>query len=358
MACPARKYPLNLPADHDPPIPRWKLELPEGIDHIYTTYIGVQPHNNDPSTLAAAENAIAALDLWTKPPTDSPWLNEPFTVVRGDIPGSKVWVSYFKDRESWTRRLDALNLPELYSLLGDARSSIGLWCEAFETLASRLETIYSVLDYLPGLAKLPGATQQRHKFTAYWGAARDRISGSGFDAFERVDESVWAPPEKVPVGLGERLVGTNYDNIVHIRSGQFWERADDVERASYEGELEPTLMKGLQYLWDNPLESGCIGLRFLRNYDPAGGRLLRETCGAGFFRSLGDLESWAKEHPSHKAIFNGFMRHQRKFGKERKLRTWHEVSVLKKGEAKFEYVNCVPETGVVRFLRLKNIALE
>lgn len=30
--------------------------------------------------------------------------------------------------------------------------------------------------------------------------------------------------------------------------------------------------------------------------------------------------------------------------------TWHEVSILKRGEAGFEYVNCVPETGVVRWV--------
>jgi hypothetical protein len=356
MACPVRKYPFNYPEGHEPPIPRWKMELPSGIDRVFTTYVGVQAHNNNPATQEATARAIGALDLWTKSQTDTPWLAEPFNVVRGDIPGSKVWVAYFKDRESWKRRLDALKLSELYALLGEARSSVGLWCEAFETAASRLETNYSGLDYLPGLGKLPGSTQQRHKLSAYWGAARDIIPGSGFDDFKRVDESVWTPPPQ-PAGIGERLVGTNYDNIVHIRSGQFWENTDDVERASYEDDLEPTLMTGLSYLWDNPIESGCMGLRFLQNTN-ADRTPRRETCGAGFFRSLGDLEDWAKKHPSHKAIFNGLMKHQKRFGPNRKLRTWHEVSVLKKGEAYFEYVNCAPETGTMRFLKLKRSKLE
>ena len=35
--------------------------------------------------------------------------------------------------------------------------------------------------------------------------------------------------------------------------------------------------------------------------------------------------------------------------------TWHEVSVLKKGEARWEYVNCDPKTGVVRFVKMDEV---
>ena len=32
--------------------------------------------------------------------------------------------------------------------------------------------------------------------------------------------------------------------------------------------------------------------------------------------------------------------------------TWHEVSVLKKDEAKWEYVNCDPKTGVIQWVKM------
>ncbi|KAF2102985.1 putative phenylacetaldoxime dehydratase family protein [Rhizodiscina lignyota] len=352
MACPVRKFPLNQPDGHEPPIPRWKLQLPEGVDRVFTTYVGVQSHNQDQATLDATQKAISAVNHWVKNPSHSPVLSEDFSVVRGDVKGSITWVAYWVDAETWKASLDALNLPQLYAQLGDARSSVGLWSEAFETPAGRLETNYSGLDYLPGLGKIPGADRQRHKLSAYWGAARDRLPGSGWDAFERVDDSVSAPPDPVPAGLGERLVGINYDNMAHIRSGQFWENTNEEEREAYETLLEPTLLKGLGYLWDTPVESGNCGLRFLRNLAPDGHEL-RETCGAGFFRCLEDLENWSKHHPTHKAIYTGLMKHQKKFGTTRKLRTWHEVSILKKGEAHFDYVNCQPETGSIRFLKLK-----
>ena len=33
--------------------------------------------------------------------------------------------------------------------------------------------------------------------------------------------------------------------------------------------------------------------------------------------------------------------------------TWHEVSILKAGEARFEYVNCDAVTGVIKWVPLK-----
>jgi hypothetical protein len=93
-----------------------------------------------------------------------------------------------------------------------------------------------------------------------------------------------------------------------------------------------------------------MGLRYLKNTALGSSQYetnSRETCVTGFFRNLSDLEGWAKRHPSHLAIYTGAIKHAKKFGEDRKFRTWHEVSVLKRGEAHFEYLNCVPTTGVL-----------
>lgn len=360
MACPIRKYPLNQPKNFEPPVPRWSLVLPESVSHIYTTYIGIQKHTTTPSATATYTQALHAFDFWLNDPSDGPSCTDAFTVVDGhDIPTSNVWVSYWTDHDSWTRSMARLNLSKIYTDLGTDRSSVGLWSESFSTPTSRLETNYSGLDHKPGLADLPDTSRVPHKLTAYWGAARDRIPASANDRFENI-ASESRPPTKIPAGLSERLIGTNYENMVHIRSGQFWENCNAQEREAYESTLEPTLMTGMAYLWDNPLKTGTLGLRFLRNVDPqrSSDKPMLETCGAGFFRNLDDLEQWAKRHPSHLAIFNGAHRHAKAFGDGRKFRTWHEVSVLKKGEVRFEYVNCKPETGVVRFVGLEREALE
>ncbi|CAO2657798.1 Nn.00g070580.m01.CDS01 [Neocucurbitaria sp. VM-36] len=161
---------------------------------------------------------------------------------------------------------------------------------------------------------------------------------------------------KLDQGIGQHLVGTNHANLAHIRSGQFWETCGQQEADSYERRLEPTLRAGLEYLRENGEETGAIGIRYLRNEDlPAriGDDGRKETCGAGFFTNLEDLENWAKTHKSHLKIYRGALTHYKTFGDTRRFRTWHEVSVIRAGDAHFEYVNCTPSTGVIRSIPLE-----
>jgi len=115
---------------------------------------------------------------------------------------------------------------------------------------------------------------------------------------------------------------------VHIRSGQFWENCSQQEADAYEQKLEPTLRAGLEYLHENREDTDAIGIRYLRNEElPARvdirGR--KESCGAGFFFNLEDLERWAHTHQSHLKIYRGALSHYKAFGDERRFRTWHEV---------------------------------
>ncbi|KAM5354258.1 hypothetical protein ACJ41O_000908 [Fusarium nematophilum] len=345
-----RTYPLNKPPNHRPPIPRWQLVL-QGASVVHTAYIGIQQHSTNEGATQARAQAGDAVKQWLGQDTpDRPAASESFLLIDGNYArGAEIWVCYWLDEVKFKEGLGRLSLAGIYSNIpSPGREGIGLWMESFSTQVSRLETNYSGLDYLPGLARLPGTTTAEHTLSAYWGAARDRIPDSAHDLFAPVHVT---PLQTVPRGVGEHLMGSNHHNLVHIRSGQFWENCGPAESTSYEEKLEPTLEAGLQYLWDNPIDSGAIGLRYLRNRAECDGPR-RETCAAGFFTSLGSLEEWAKTHRSHLAIFRGALAHAKVFGDDRKFRTWHEVSVLKEGDARFEYVNCVPETGVIRFVRL------
>lgn len=358
-----RIYPLAKPPGHKPPMERWKLDFPNSANPIYTAYIGIQRHNSTPDTQTAFQKATDAIEDWLSSDKSQETAVEKFTFIEGDdAPSSLTWVCYWSNPTLYSTHISSLNLENIYDKIGKP-TTIGLWIEKFTTLTSRLETNYSGLDYLPGLARLPGSQTVGHTLTAYWGAARDRIPDSAGDLFGRAagegidsaDPS--SSPAPTPAGLRQRLAGVNrFDNLVHIRSGQFWGNCDDVETEAYEAQLEPSLRAGLRWVWENRDESGAMGLRFVRNVplvnQDGNGSPAKETCAAGFFRNLEDLERWAKRHPSHLKIFNGAIRHAKTFGDARRFRTWHEVSVLKKGEANFEYVNCVPETGVIRFLPL------
>ena len=328
-----RKYPLKRPTAHKVPVPRWTLKLPEDITHIYTLYIGVQSHSEDQSAIKRAGQSVQE---WLDGSSGQATAVDVFRVTHGfDVVDSKVWVAYWTEPEGFSTKVKSLDLQKLWNHLGSDKKNVGLWREYFITPIERLETNYASLKHQPGLAQIPGSEFPEHNLTAYWGAGRDRIPAAAYDLFKPPEHT--EAPLSTPTGVGERLTGTNYDNMCHIRkscrselfsictaadvqpgSGQWWTQCDSVEREAYEGDdgLQKTLMNGMQYLWDHPDETGTIGLRFLQNLD-ADNEPIRETCGAGFHRNWEDLEQWSSRHPSHLAIFNGAMRHAKRFGPDR-----------------------------------------
>ncbi|KAH7183791.1 heme-containing dehydratase protein [Fusarium oxysporum] len=328
MACPVRTYPLRKPLNHRLLIPRWQLSLPEGAKAVHTAYVGIQQHSSDNTidVQRAWTEAAEKIQSWLTSGT-GPSAIESCRVIDGnDVQDAVIWICYWSNTELFHKALEGLSLAALHM--------------TFTTTSQRLETNYSGLDYLPGLAKLPRTSTSEHTLSAYWGATRDRVPDSAHDLFE--PDSTSLPPEATPTGLGQRLSGSNLRNIVHIRSGQLWEHCDVQESGSYEQKLEPTLRAGLKYLWTNPGCTGALGLRYLRNDEPTYRPVLphrKESCGAGFFTSLEHLKT-------------GAMSYFKTFRDTRKLRTWHEVSVLREGDARFEYLNCTLQTGVAANLRL------
>jgi hypothetical protein len=350
MTYPVRRFPLRKPKNHRLPIPRYTLALPKTVTHVHTSYIGVQQHQEDDATTETKIRTCHEIESWLKS-DDGPSTFEVFSLIDGrEAAGTTIWLGYWTDTRRYARALDSLRLRSIYSKLPEGhQASIGLWHESFTTAVSRLETNYSGLDYLPGLGRIPDSSATEHDLATYWGAARDRIPDSAYDLFTR--PAVDATRTKAhPTGLGQHLTGTSHKNLVHIRSGQWWGNCGQIEADAYEHKLEPTLRNGLQYLNDNAEETGAMGLRYLRNTDadrPLTDYARKETCGAGFFANLEDLENWAKTHSSHLAIWRGAMAHYKAFPDNRLFRTWHEVSVIHEGDAKFEYINCTPGTGVM-----------
>lgn len=358
-----RSLPLRRPEGWVPKLPRWTLVLPSNVDELSVTYIGIQRHA---PPLSTPLSAVAAIESWLDSTDYAPIVIDKFKVVSGrDKPDTQVWACYWTSKIEAKQCLADLDLKSIHkSIDQDLRSSTGLWRETFTPDLTRFETNYSGNDYRPGLAQLDGIKQVEHGLTGYWGAARDRMPASAYDDFPGSSSGTSSPNKKDSLkidSLGHHLHGTNTTTIAHIRSGQFWESCPQVEREAYETKLEPHLRAGLKDINSNPDDLGDYGLRFLRNVPPSATpedqsqnqnqdqSPRRETCAAGFFRSLSDLESWAKNCPSHHKIYGGSVSHRNKFGSEAKMRTWHEICVLRPGEASWEYLNCVPETGTLGF---------
>lgn len=209
-----RKLPLKRPRNHKPPVPRWTLKLPEGVTHVYTLYVGVQRHTEDRSASACMEDMVHNI---LKHADSSQPIVDTFRVTDGyDAEGAKVWVLYWTNEADYTAMVERLNLSRLWQDLGPAKSAIGLWIERFVTPIERLETNYARLDHKPGVAQIPRCEQPSHGLTAYWGAGRDRLPASSHDSFDPPDDKETAFPVKTPSGIGERIFGTNYQNMCHI----------------------------------------------------------------------------------------------------------------------------------------------
>jgi len=175
----------------------------------------------------------------------------------------------------------------------------------------------------------------------YWGSARDRFAISQTDWMQPTSELqvISGNPAK-----GGRVVVRGHDNLTLIRSGQDWVEAGEEERALYFNEMLPPLQDGMNFLRDEGQALGCYSNRFVRNID-LDGNLLDIAYDIGHWRSLDKLERWAESHPTHLRIFTTFFR---VIGGLSKLRLYHEVSVADGSQQLFEYINCHPQTGMMR----------
>ena len=158
-----------------------------------------------------------------------------------------------------------------------------------------------------------------------------------------------SPTGELKVVLGDpakggRVVVMGHDNIALIRSGQDWADAEADERSLYLDEILPTLQDGMDFLRDNGAPLGCYSNRFVRNID-LDGNFLDMSYNIGHWRSVEKLERWAESHPTHLRIFVTFFRVAAGLVK---LRLYHEVSVSDAKSQLFEYINCHPQTGMLR----------
>ncbi|UKZ46322.1 hypothetical protein TrVGV298_000523 [Trichoderma virens] len=274
-----RELPLNQPENWQVKFPRYMVELPEHVHDVNVSYIGIQPRHeeipvrgshtelNAHVSSAAQRTAATKIEEWIRQGAGelAPVLWEKTYVEAGyDVPDTEIYILYWTDKDVAKAANKSLNLQQLHKTLSPSDQEIvGVWRESFTVPKLRFETVYSGNDYQPGIASLEGAQQVSHKFTGYWGAARDRFPASSHDPFE--PEYKLSTPNFDKDNKGRVIEGENKVSVLHIRSGQYWERCKEDEREAYESTLEPVLRVGMTYLEENAAESGDIGLRFSRN---------------------------------------------------------------------------------------------
>lgn len=340
-----RSVPERRPAGHQPAAPRFSLRWTKPVSMLTSVYFGIQARELDWQT---ESGFFERLRGWFDRP-DGPQAHE---IMRcedenGYING--ILVAY------WTHPGDYANWHEgsgFDAWFGDAARLTepqGYWRETISVPYDRHETIYSGPHYPIGIARTKDTVIVSITTNGYFGAARDRLPLSAIDELES-PLGDFMPAAASPRSEGARLLVTLPHNVAMLRSGQFWEGAGQAQHDDYLQELQPKLMRGMNYLRNNKADTGCMSLRTMINLNEDGS-LRAETSVAAYFLSMTPLEKWAASHQTHLDIYQHAIAMNRLHKEKREVITWHELFVLQEGHA-FDYVNCHPQTGMLPYGRV------
>ncbi|KJZ62879.1 aliphatic aldoxime dehydratase [Pseudomonas fluorescens] len=337
LKCP-RTLSRRVPDEYQPPFPMWVGRADEQVEQVVMGYLGVQYRGED--RRAAALHAMRHIAVSLSLP-DGPLSHDLTHHTDSSGYDNLMIVGYWKDPAAHCRWLRSPEVTEWWSSQDRLSDGLGYFREIVAPRAEQFETLYGFREELPGVGALMNTVSDEIEEHGYWGSMRDRFPISQTDWMAPCGELtvIAGDPAK-----GGRVVVQGHDNVALIRSGQDWADAGEEERSLYLNEILPTLQAGMDFLRDSGKDLGCYSNRFV-NYIDLDGNLLNLSYNIGHWRSLEKLERWAESHPTHLRIFVTFFRVATSLSK---LRLYHEVSVSDAKDQVFEYINCHPETGMLR----------
>ena len=326
----------NMPAGWQPAAPAWQSVWRDTSDPLVAAYFGIQA--NEPMLL----------DNWASQAFCS--AHAPASVERGMYTDQQgvanfLYIAYWRYSEYqrwWAIDGNGGWWADNRRLTENA----GYWREIIVMPFDRFETLHST-EIPHGIGVTADDVEGPIAEHGYAGGMRDRIQLSATDPLKN-NAPINAPLQATATSAGKRVVVTPPQNMCVIRSGQNWSFCDADEKAWYLQKLHPVLQEGMRFLRDNPLETNCYSLRFVDKKDDMWGTV-EQSFGLGYATDVYAFENWAKSHPTHIAIFGGFMDMVETFGEGMKLRLWHEVTALPRQGCEFEYIACHQQTGLLNY---------
>lgn len=327
-----RRYPTRKGDDFEPAFPAFSTRFPVSTTAVVMAYFGVQYPEGEPPGAAVAALATLRADVDGE---QGPKNVDLTTYVDEAGYRNRIVIAYWDDPTLF----DAWFTAHPWADADRAGQGVGFFTEIVRPSVERFETLVTS-DRLEGSLALSEGVSGPVREHGYWGGARDRLAVAQDDALEPADSptlSVDGPVRTVRTGVNPCL----------IRSGQEFAETAGEEREMYLGEVEPQLRAGMDFLRDEGREVGCYVNRYMVVTDEQW-RETDKTFGQSWWRSLGDLDTWAESHPTHLAIFRAAMKYLSTMGADAKLRLYHEVTVPYQEEAVFSYVDCHDDTGMLR----------
>lgn len=323
----------NMPGNWTPPAPGWRPSWYGYEGAIVVAYFGVQ----------AGRDLLASWAQLAFEGEDGPGALEQGVFVDTAGVTNHLYVSYWREvdyQKWWCHHQHWWQSHERID------EEIGLWREVFTMPQEFFESLLSTAT-VHGAAALSEGLEGPVSEHGYAGSMRDRISASENDDLKGKGGAL----EAKVADEGRRLLFRLPKNICMIRSGQDWSECDKQQKSDYLQNLHPVLHTGMDYLRDNGDECGCLSMRLIcktnSNWEP-----IEETFGLGYALDVYAFEEWAKSHPTHLAIFGGFMSMVERYGESLSLQLWHEVAVCNGEGSEFEYINCHSGTGILMNMKI------
>lgn len=343
-----RTIPMRKPPGFSPAVQRWSAGFPDEVTHLQVVACGAQGVDDE----ALLRSPFAAWLTAALSDAAAPSAHDRLRFIDRAGMVNHALMGYWTDPARFAAWRDAPWNTDWWAVPSRLEESTGYWREELCVPLDRQETIYFA-DFVGGAGRCPGARLEKTYESGYWGAMRDRIPAAAADPLVSPVDGPLAPVERGTHGARWRV--WTPANLAIIRSGQYWENCRGKQREEYFSRVRPRLEDGLRFLAGNPQDSGCCSLRYMQHLDAAGDPR-EETSVVGVFRSLADLEAWAEDHATHKAIHGEAFRQLKLYKEHRELRTWHEVFVLTAEGQRFEYLNCHPQTGLLPYFEAERVA--
>lgn len=354
-----RTCPAKTPADFQPAYPSYVARFPPAAKDLVMAVIGAQ----FPAGAAAAD-VEAAVERLTDFMTSGggcgraglgpePAFAELAAVTDAHGYENVAVLAYWPDRAAYEAWEAGSGFGAWWAALDAAAQPHGWFREVFFPALDHFETIFSDAELVEGAAHMRVASSGPVREHVYWGSMRDRMPAAQTDALAAPAPAGpsmrRAPKGAAPKRVARRVRVPGRPNLCVIRSGQDWRTTRPAERELYLGEMHPVLQRGMNFLRDDGEAVGCYSCRFMDIVDAARPRAADQdrTFGLAYFDELASLEAWSREHPTHLAIFGGFLQYNKKLDNNISLRVFHEVFVLQPDQQLFEYVACHENTGMM-----------
>lgn len=345
-----RTIPASTPANYQPPFPAYSAQFAKDVSSLVMAVIGAQFPSKTGKEEAAISKVNSFLTFGGEDEEEAlgPAFSEWAAVTDHKGYYNITALAYWKSEETYQKWTTKSGFSSWWESLDAQEQENGWFLEVFFPTMDRFETVFSSGEIPEGAAEMRDGVVGPIKEHVYWGSMRDRLAIAQTDTLKG-EEFLKAPAEQAPNGnLSRRIRVPGRQNLAIIRSGQDWADTAPEERKLYVKTMHPVLEAGMNFLRDHGDEVGCYSCRFMDIVDPATRSADKDrTFGLAYFDELASLEKWSREHPTHLAIFGGFLKYAAQLNNVITLRLFHEVLVVKPEQQLFEYVGCHPETGML-----------